>query len=88
MRKLIHTFQFQESFKRDVSPFMEDTVYIRLEIDYSTNRFQITPDHANVDDGFIFSGGSNNHISYWKAILKAMDRAVDFANEELNKYGI
>lgn len=55
---------------------------ITLTIDYPNKRFTITP--AGVRKQFFMFARSSDKYPMWKAILKLIDKAIDFANEELD----
>lgn len=61
---------------------MPDSVQVILEINYLTGRYSIMPDDHSTAKYFLFSNTSENH-DIWKAVLKCIDSAIDFANKEL-----
>jgi hypothetical protein len=62
-------------------------VAVKLTIDYQTEQYNITPQYdANNNDSFSFKNTSHNW-KMWKAVLKAIDNAIDFANKELEITG-
>lgn len=57
-------------------------VAVTLTIDYPNKRFTITP-YGVGKNFFMFAKSSDNYLM-WKVVLKAIDKAIDFANEELD----
>lgn len=58
---------------------IEQTATVVLEINYSNRNYSIVP-FNNKD--FKFQKSSENY-KLWKAIIIAIDNAIDFANKEL-----
>lgn len=55
---------------------------VKLEIDYRTKHYNVTPYCGTINEGFKFEKTSHKW-KMWKALLVAIDKAIDFANTEL-----
>lgn len=60
----------------------EQNATVKLEIDYRSKQYSITPYCGTINEGFKFEKSSHKW-KMWKAINKAIDKAIDFANSEL-----
>lgn len=60
----------------------EQTVAVRLSIDYKNQTFHIEPER-NSNDKFAFIGGNKNSSLMWYAITDAISEANKFARKEL-----
>lgn len=83
MQKVTGVFYSRSSFLNDENK--NEGVAVRLTIDYLTGEYTITPQHDK--DYFTFKKSSRHpyrrNYKMWKAVLKAIDNAIDFANKEL-----
>ena len=61
---------------------IEQQAIVILEIDYRTKQYSIKPYCGTINEGFRFEQCSHKW-QLWKAILKSINEAIDFANEEL-----
>ena len=62
----------------------EQSVIIILSIDYRFKKYSITTFNENNYFNFI-NNNNNNKNNEWRAVLKAINTAIDFAEKELNK---
>lgn len=64
----------------------EKTVFVTVIIDYVTQTLSVYPSVSNTDVvEFGFIKGGYEKLAMWKAILKAIDSAIDFGKAELEK---
>jgi hypothetical protein len=80
MEKVNSKFLFKTEYEDLAGKYQQATVV--LEIDYKAKTYSITPSCGSVNDGFKFIQTSHKW-AMWKAILKSIDDAIDFANGEL-----
>ena len=55
---------------------------VKLEIDYRTKHYNVIPYCGTINEGFKFEKTSYKW-RMWKAIVIAIEKAIDFANLEL-----
>ncbi|HYF69118.1 MAG TPA: hypothetical protein VD884_13335 [Ohtaekwangia sp.] len=79
MRQITATYHFSENYR--TRNFSQAEATVILDIDYNTKSFSIKP-YTSCDASFKFIQTSHQW-EMWKAILKAIDRAIDFANQEV-----
>jgi hypothetical protein len=60
-------------------------VDVKLTIDYLSNEYSITPQHGK--EFFLFNKANSDNWKMWKAVVQAIDNAIDFANKELKITG-
>lgn len=80
MEKINSTFWF-------VNPYMdnnekEQQAIVVLEIDYRGKYFSVKPYCRTIQSGFTFEKSSHKY-KMWKALLKGIEQAIDFANIEI-----
>jgi hypothetical protein len=88
MVKGISTFFFNEEYAQNGKL---GTASVKLEIDYQLKTFSIFPGDKKIYRDniggstlyFKFIENSNIHYNEWKAVLKCITNALDFANKEL-----
>ena len=70
-------------FKKDYTDAKGNpqAVTVILEINYKTGNFSVNPFFSN-KNGFLFRQSSNNW-QMWKAVLHAIEDAIDFAHIEI-----
>lgn len=84
MQKVTSVFYSRASYINDEN--IEIGVAVKLTIDYTAEQYNITPQYdAKNNDSFSFNNASRNW-KMWKAVLTAIDNAIDFANKELGDF--
>lgn len=81
MEKVNSKFWFKNHYE-DNNLLIQDATVV-LEIDYISKTFSIKPYCGTVLNGFTFERSSHKY-KMWKAILKGIEQAIDFANQELD----
>jgi len=81
MEKLNSTFLFKNEYYD--SEGSKGEVTVELHISYRLKTFSILPYLANPNEGFKFIDDRSNRWPMWKATLKSINEAIDFANDEL-----
>jgi len=79
MEKIEATFWFKKPYIEN--SLKDATATVILIIDYRNNKYSIKP-YCGTDDFEFIS--SSHKWRLWKAILGAINDAIDFANNELN----
>jgi hypothetical protein len=79
MEKINSTFWFVNSYTDNNEKEQQATVV--LEIDYIAKNFTVKPFCGSVS-GFTFVKSSHKY-KMWKALLKGIEQAIDFANGEI-----
>jgi hypothetical protein len=80
MEKITSTFWFVNEYQ-DQDEQIQKTIVV-LELEYKNERYSIKPFCGIIKEGFRFEQCSHKW-QMWKAILKGIDQAIDFANDEL-----
>ena len=80
MKKLSSIFWFEEGYLDEKGVIQ--TARVVLEIDYQSKNYSIKPFCGTIDGEFKFQKTSHKY-RMWKALLHAIDQAIDFANKEL-----
>jgi hypothetical protein len=78
MEQITGTFLFTGKYQH--TTFTQQEVTVKLEIDYKSKVFSITPSYNG--DKFKFSQTSKDYKK-WIAVLDCIREAIDFGNQEL-----
>jgi|SRR5688572_3758084 len=77
MERITGVFTFTRSFTKN---WNKDDATVKLEIDYKSKTFSITPPYGK--DSFTFKQTSKDYQK-WLAILACIEDAIEFANYEI-----
>jgi hypothetical protein len=80
MEKINSTFWFANPYTDNSDKEQQATVV--LEIDYRAKNFTVKPYCGTISSGFTFEKSSHKY-KMWKALLKGIEQAIDFANVEI-----
>ena len=80
MEKIKSTYWFANPYVDNNEKEQQATVV--LEIDYRNKNFSVKPYNVNIKSGFIFEESSHKY-KMWKALLKGIEQAINFANSEI-----
>jgi len=80
IEKINSKFWFKNEYEDTENRAQVATVV--LEINYQKENYSIKPYCGSMNVGFKFEESSQDYKK-WKAILKSIEQAIDFANEEL-----
>lgn len=78
MEQITGIFHFTEKYRH--TNWTDQDVTVKLEIDYRSKTFSITPPYGA--DSFKFCKTSKDY-KMWQAVLVAINKAIDFANMEI-----
>lgn len=78
MEKITATFNFTGHY--DKGGYSKSKAYVQLIINYKTKTYSILTDTGGKN--FTFSESSHEY-RMWRAVLEAINDAIDFANVEL-----
>ena len=81
MEKINSTFWFKNPY---VDGNKEQQATVILEIDYRSKTYSIRPYCGTINSGFMFEKSSHKN-QMWKALLRSIGDAIDFANEEIKE---
>jgi hypothetical protein len=79
MQKVTSIYFSRTSYKDQED--REVGVAVKLTIDYVSEEYSITPQFGK--EFFLFNKATSNNWKMWKAVVQAIDNAIEFANEEL-----
>lgn len=80
MEKINSTFWFANPYTDNSGKEQQATVV--LEIDYRAKNFTVKPYCGTISSRFTFENSSHKY-KMWKALLKGIEQAIDFANDEI-----
>ena len=80
MEKINSTFWFANPYTDNSDKEQHATVV--LIIDYRAKKFTVKPYCGTILSGFTFEISSHEY-KMWKALLKGIEQAIDFANFEI-----
>lgn len=80
MEKINSTFWFAIPYMDNNEKGQQATVV--LEINYRSKNFSVKPYCGTIQSGFTFEKSSHKY-KMWKALLIAIEQAIDFANTEI-----
>ena len=81
MEKITSIYTFSVEYSKHAADAVGQKATVRLEINYRSKEFAITPNNGQKHFGFIDASHNSN---MWKATVKAIENAIDFANKELH----
>ena len=82
MERVTSRYYFETSYSGH--DFVGRKAKVILDIDYQSGTYSIIPYCGTKETGFNFINSSHKW-KMWKAITNSIDKAIDFANEELKQ---
>lgn len=81
MKKLTSTFEFSLNYFDNGDNIKNAKVI--LTVNYESKSFSVTPGCGKRGQGFVFENNPTE-INKWKAVVKCIDDAIEFAKIELD----
>ena len=78
MKQISATFIFSEQYR--ATNWQLQDASVKLDINYPQKTYAITPHGGSQDFRFI---NTNKDYLMWLAVLKAIEKAIEFANTEI-----
>lgn len=82
--KIKSEFSFSTAYVDDEN--REQVATVTLHINYRIRSYDVVSCYGN-NGHFVFKGNSHQW-KMWKAVLKSIEEAIDFANKEINNIGV